>query len=211
MRLDALKYCINKNDDVEDKGSGGSGGGGGGHGGTLGPPPPKTPQQEMDEIIRRLDYLKGNTPNVSPDNTRLQNSKTIARKNNERFINKKVKKRQKENLNIPKGIVNKRKSSINFNFPDTPPQTPPPIFYYDADFPPLSREPSEPQLSEPRETSFLFPDGNLLPLRNRLRTLPSLFSKPSVDNFSRPVTQITDEKNNTIAITPKIPVLPPTN
>ena len=30
--------------------------------------------------------------------------------------------------------------------------------------------------------------------------------KPTIDNFARPITQITDEKNNTIAITPKRPV-----
>ena len=30
-----------------------------------------------------------------------------------------------------------------------------------------------------------------------------------MDNFSRPITEITDEKNNTISITPKNPVLPP--
>ena len=59
----------------------------------------------MDEIIRRLDYLKGNTPNLSPDNTRLQNSNIIARKNDERFINKKVKKRQKEILIYQKELL----------------------------------------------------------------------------------------------------------
>ena len=31
-------------------------------------------------------------------------------------------------------------------------------------------------------------------------------SKPIIDNFARPITQMTDEKNNTIAITPKRPV-----
>ena len=57
----------------------------------------------------------------------------------------------------------------------------------------------EPQ--EPRELRFLFSDGtkpeSLSPLRNRLK---------NIDNFARPITQMTDEKNNTIAITPKRPV-----
>ena len=78
----------------------------------------------MDKITRRLDYLRGNTPDVSPYNTREQNSKIIARKNNEKFVNQQIKQRQREISNLPKRIVNKRKSSMNFNFPDTPPRTP---------------------------------------------------------------------------------------
>ena len=41
----------------------------------------------MDEIAQRLDYLCGNTLDVSPNNTREQNSRIIARKNNEAFVN----------------------------------------------------------------------------------------------------------------------------
>ena len=77
LRLDALKYGINK-DDEDDEGRGG-GGGGGGDDGTPGPGlPPRTPQQEMEDIVRRLDFLWGNPPDVSPDNTREQNSRIIA-------------------------------------------------------------------------------------------------------------------------------------
>ena len=58
--------------------------------------------------------------------------------------------------------------------------------------------------------TFLFSDGNqpksLSPLRNKLRNIAPLPSKPTIDNFARPITQMTDEKNNTIAITPKRPV-----
>ena len=59
LRLDALKYGINKDDD-DDEGRGG-GGGGGGDDGTPGSglPPPRTPQQEMDDIVIRLDFLRG--------------------------------------------------------------------------------------------------------------------------------------------------------
>ena len=64
--------------------------------------------------------------------------------------------------------------------------------------------------TEPRETRFLFSDGSqpesLLPLRNKLGNIAPLPSKPTIDNFARPITQMTDEKNNTIAITPKRPV-----
>ena len=106
-------------------GSGGrSSGIGGGDGGTTGLPPGMTVREEMDDIVRRLDYLRGNTPAVSPDNTPLQNSRVVAQKNNEKFVNQQIKERHREIAKIPKGIVNKRKSSTNFNFPDTPPQTP---------------------------------------------------------------------------------------
>ena len=46
-----------------------------------GPLPPRTPQQEMDEIVRRLDFLRENTLDVSPDNTMEQNSGIIAKRN----------------------------------------------------------------------------------------------------------------------------------
>ena len=155
---------------------------------------------------------------------------------------------ERELKNIPKGIVNKRKSSLNFRpkvssftFPDTPPETPqndddywrdveqnwlgtpapssisdpppatrltsPPLFDYDRDFPPISK--FVPQPPEPRETSFLYPEGSLSPLRNKLPNIAPLPSRPSVDNFSRPITKMADESNNTISITPKKPVVEP--
>ena len=46
-------------------------------------------------------------------------------------------------------------------------------------------------------------------MRNKLPNISPLSSRPSVDNFSRPVTEMTDKKNNTISITPKKPVLEP--
>ena len=162
--MDALKYGINKDDD-ENKGSSGSGGGGGDDGTPgPGPPAPKTPQQEMEDIVRRLDILWRNAPDVSPDNTPAQNSRIIARQNQERLQNRQIKERQNEISNIPKGIINKRKSSINFNFPDTPPPTPPQksnrkdFDEDEEDFPP------PPHFLEPtslRKTSFLFFDGSL--------------------------------------------------
>ena len=200
--MDKLKYGVPKDDD--EGGSGGRvSGGGGGDGGTPGLLPRMIVQEEMNDIVRWLDYFGGNTPDVSPDNTPLQNSRVVARKNNEKFLNKQIKERHcKEIAKIPKGIVNKRKSSTNFNFPDTPPQTPeeywppapPPPFDYEKNFPPLSREPVEVTLVEPREISFLFSDGSLSPLRNKLPPLPPLPSKPSIDIFSGLMTQITDEK-----------------
>ena len=56
----------------------------------------------------------------------------------------------------------------------------------------------------PRETSFLFPES-LSPLRNRLPNIAPLPSRPSIDNFARPLTRIIDDKTNTIEFTPKKP------
>ena len=50
------------------------------------------------------------------------------------------------------------------------------------------------------ETSFLFPEL-LSPLRNRLPNI----TRPSIDNFERPLTRIIDDKTNTIEVTPKKP------
>ena len=196
--MDALKYGVNNNDDDNENKESGDGGGGGGDDGTPGPgpPPPRTPQQEMEDIVRRLDILRGNTPDVSPANTPAQNSRIIARQNEERFQNRQIREREREISNIPKGIVNKRKSSTNFNFPDTPTQTSPRRsnrrgFDDDEDFPP---PPHFFEPTSPRETSFLFSDGSLSPLRNKLPNIAPLPSKPTIDNFVRPITQITDAK-----------------
>ena len=159
----------------------------------------------MKDIVRRLDFLRGNTPDVSPDNTREQNSRIIARKNQERFQNRRIKEREKELSNIPKGIINKLKSSINFNFPDMPPYTPSEDFsrYLQPNVEEDFSHYLQPSLhflepTEPRETRFLFSDGSqpesLLPLRNKLGNIAPLPSKPTIDNFARPITQMTDEK-----------------
>ena len=44
------------------------------------PGPPTTPRQEMDDIVRKLDYLRGDTPDVSPYNTREQDSRIFREK-----------------------------------------------------------------------------------------------------------------------------------
>ena len=170
LRLDALKYWINKDDNDDERRDGGSGGGG--DDGTPGPclPRSRTPQQEMEDIVRGLDFRRGNTPDVSPDNTREQNSRIIAWKNQERFQNRPIKEREKELSNILKGIINKRKLSMNFNFPDTSPYTPsrssPPPDDFSRYLAPsdfscyLQPSPHFLEPTEPRKTSLLFSDGN---------------------------------------------------
>ena len=60
----------------------------------------------MDEIVRRLNYLRRITPDVSPDNTSEKNYRIIARQNQDRFQNRQIKEREREIKNIPKGIIN---------------------------------------------------------------------------------------------------------
>ena len=206
----------------------------------------------MDEITRRLDRIRGNTPlEVSPFNTQEENSRFIAQKKWQKVLDQWLNQREKELSQLPKGNVNKKRSSIKFKLLETPPvnpqqvneywddvaenwkstpvpqdlNTPAPLsgppkeqpsrFDCDRDFPSLSKyvqktnlppfvKPSsgETSLETSRETSFLFSES-LSPLRNHLLSIASLPSRPVVDNFSGPITDITNEKNNTISITPK--------
>ena len=170
---EGLRDIINKDND-ENTGSGGIGGeGGGGDDGTPPRQPPPPP-----------DVFGGNTP--------AENSRRIAQASDERFQNRRLREREREISNIPRGIVKSRRSSMNINFPDTPPPTP----YRDDFFP-------QPPTT-PREASFLFLES-LSPLRNRLPNIAPLPSIPSIDNFARPLTRIIDDKTNTIEITPKKP------
>ena len=116
-------------------------------------------------------------------------------------------------IQLPYGYVENNKQ-VQFNLPSSisgPPPAPrprsPPLFDYDRDFPSISK--FVPQPPESRETSFLYPEGSLSPLRNKLLNIAPLSSRPSVDNFSRPITKMADESNNTISITPKKTVVEP--
>ena len=134
----------------------------------------------MEEINRRLNFLRENTNDLSQNNTPELNSSIIARQNAEKFQNRQIREREKKIKNIPEGIIRKRKSSLNFNFPEMPSYTPP----REDDFSSYLRPPSgstpiqnqddddflgylQPsqhilELQEPRETSFLFSDGRNL-------------------------------------------------
>ena len=100
---------------------------------------------------------------------------------------------------------------MNVNFPETPPYTQPRDNFLRYLQPISSSTPNQddflrylqpsPHFLEPkelRETSFLFSDGNkpesLSPLRNKLKNIAPLPSRPAIDNFARPITQMTDEK-----------------
>ena len=117
-----------------------------------------------------LDLYGGNTP--------AENSRHIAQANDERSQNRRLRERERQISNILREIVKSRKSSMDINFPDTPPATP-----YGGDFIPHP-------LYSPHETSFLFLHGSLSPLQNRLPNIAPLPSRPSIDNFARPLTLI---------------------
>ena len=126
----------------------------------------------------------GTPPRLPPD-TYDRNSPA---EDDERFQNRRLWEREREISNIPRGIVKFRKSSMDINFPDTLPATP-----YGDDYIPHPPD-------TPRETSFLFPEGSLSLLQNRLPNLVRLPSRRTIDNFARPLTRIIDEKSNTIEI-----------
>ena len=204
----------------------------GGSGGTPSPGAGLPKTQTINDL--RLDCLCGNTEEVLPYNMTQQNSRIIAQKNNEKFLNRQINQRQKELSKLPKGIVKNRRSTINFKLPDTPPSTPddywadvdqnqipggtpstpisgqlppsPSLFDYDRDFPPLSKFVPEPPPS--RETTFLS-DGTISPFRAKLPHIAPLPSKPALDNFLRPITKIVNESNNTISLNPKKPPVEP--
>ena len=180
---DGLDDIINNDDENAGGGNGGIGGGRGGGreggGGDDGTPPRLPP-----DIYRR--------------NSPAENSRWIAQANDERFQNRRLREREREISNILKGIVKSRESSMDINFPDTPPAIP-----YRDDFIPHPPD-------TPYETSFLFPEGSLSPLQNRLQNIAPLPSRRTIDNFARPLTRIIDEKSNTIEIKPKKPT-PDTN
>ena len=57
-------------------------------------------------------------------NTPTGNSRQIAQANDERFQNRRLREREREISNIPRGIVKSRRSAMDINFPDNPPPIP---------------------------------------------------------------------------------------
>ena len=114
-------------------------------------------------------------PDLYGGNTPAEISSCIAQANEERFQNRRLREREREISNIPRGIVKTRKSSMDINFPDIPPATPDSSDY--IPHPPYS----------PRETSFLFSDGFLSRLQNRLSNIAPLPSRTSINNFCESV------------------------
>ena len=93
-----------------------------------------------------------------------------------------------------------------------------PFKYDEKDFPPLSRPPTHLPPIESATTSFYssplppIPSDtpqSISPLRNKLPSLDSFPSLPNINDFSRPITELVDEKNNAVEITPKKIDLPP--
>ena len=108
--------------------------------------------------------------------------------------------------------------------PNNTPLSGPPLFDYDKDFPPLSRSIQRrnlPPITPASNQSFSSnplpsiaseistPEKSISSLRNKLPSIDPFPSLPNINDFSRPITDIIDEKNKTIEITPKKIPLPP--
>ena len=234
-RLDRLKYGDSNNNDGDGRDDDDNKGPGGTPGGTR-IIEPLLVDDDYDELLRRLDRLRGNTTtqtqHISPGDTEYLN-----------FYNRRIRQRQKETTGLKKGArgkVGRKRSSIEnslkFRLPDTPPLTPedrywegvadewiphstsltgpakPPLFDYDRDFQPRQFEKGDRNLLTPLRP--LPPTGSTVeksisPLRNKLPSIDPFPSLPNINDFSRPITDVVDEKNKTIEITPKkIPLLP---
>ena len=218
-RLDRLRYRNDDNDDDDNDANGPEGG---------------TPGRKItrEELEKKLARLRGNKE--EEDNRTL-----------ERFINQRTEQinRLREQT---KGNVIRKRDSLEFRLPETPPQTPaedqywegvasewipnlplsgPPVpFKYDEkDFPPLPDFPSEfpthtpPLPSVTPNTPDFYSSIPLLPSSaepqsispGQLPSLDSFPSLPNINDFSRPITELVDTKDNTIEITPKRIDLPP--
>ena len=238
QRLDRLKYGANKGDNNDDDNKPGPGRGSGGT--PIPPKKQTIDEltQRLDRLCGNTEELAPyNTPE---QNARIimkkNNEKFLNRQINQREkelakIPKGIVKNQRSTINFKQPDTWR---SINVKLPDTPPSTPddywadvdqnwipggtpsaplsgpptpPSLFDYDCDFPPLSKFVPEPPPS--RETTFLS-DGTILLLRAKLPHIAPLPSKPALDNFSRLITKIVDESNNTISLTPKKPPIEPT-
>ena len=104
----------------------------------------------------------------------------------------------------------------NLPLSDLPSQ--PPFKYNEKDFPPLSTIPSRlPSIKSATPSFYPTPlppipsdtPQSISPLHNKLPSIDPLPSLPNINDFSRPITELVDEKNNTIEITPKKINLPP--
>ena len=232
-RLDKLKYGKNYSGGGKDSGDGGDGGPGTPGSGLLTPQQEMDETaRRLDKLRGNKNELSPyNTPAqnsaiIAQQNNQKFLDRQINRREREiKNIPKGIVKNRRSSINFQLPQINSIK---NYKFPDTPPQTaddywsdvaqnwvglpdlpisgPPrssslPLFDYERDFPPFSR--FVPHPPEPRETSFLFSDGSFSPLRNKLKHIVPLPNKPIVDNFSRPITKIADDSNNSISITPK--------
>ena len=94
----------------------------------------------------------------------------------------------------------------------------PPFKYNEKDFLPLSTIPSRlPSIKSATPSFYSTPlppipsdtPQSISPLHNKLPSIDPLPSLPNINDFSRPITELVDEKNNTIEITPKKINLPP--
>ena len=194
-RLDRLRYGDKNNDNDDD----------GPEGGTPGK------QITREELEKKLARLRGNREEYNRILKQFINERTGE-------IN-----RLREET---RGNVARTRDRLESNFywedvasewvPNNLPLSGPPPFEYDErDFPPLPAPGTLPPLETP---TFPLPPTPTFPLppipsdATQSESLPSLDpfpSLPDINDFSRPITELVDTKDNTIEITPKRINLPP--
>ena len=96
----------------------------------------------------------------------------------EKILTRRQQLRDNEISQIPKGLVSARRGEL---FPDQFPSPPGPDFF-------------KPPPVAPANDSFIRPDD-----------LPDVPQTPIIDKFSRPLTKMVDDRENTIEVTPKKP------
>ena len=151
----------------------------------------------MEEIEHRLNRLYGNALlEVSPLNTKEENSRIITQKNWQKVLDQRFNQREKELSQQPKGNVKKKRScirsSMRFRFPDTSPVTPSFNDYWDDVAENWKNTPAPQDLSTPaplsgppEEQPYLFDqDRDFPPLskyvqKKNLLPIKLLLAKPS--------------------------------
>ena len=222
-RLDRLRYGDNNNDDDDNDGGGPEGG---------------TPGRHIteEELAKKLARLRGNTDDfnrtaidqlITQRNNEINRLREETRGNVSRkrdSIEPYLRFRSDTSPATPEDLFWEGVASewIPNNVPLS---GPPPFVYDEKDFPPLpapgtppthlpplpSVTPTAPSfISTPLPPiSSLDSPQSISPLRNRLPSLDPLPSLPNINDFSRPLTEMVETKDNTIEITPKKIDLPP--
>ena len=222
-RLDRLKQGRRRDDDDDNDDDS-----------TAGGSPGVEDIDEREELERRLNKLRGN---ISPDDFEYEqfyNKNLRQRKKELKTLEKGVEGNVRRTSSILEPNLNIRLPETP---PPTPYDDywsnvadrwnsgisgPPITTDYDEDFPPLTRAIQKRNLPPTASaTSFdrslpLPPIGSstineasLSALRNKLPSIDPFLSLPNINNFSRPITDVVDETNKTIEITPKKNILPP--
>ena len=180
-------------------------------------------KDEREELLRRYRRLRNHVPDQFFNRSINQRQKEIAglrsgTKGNVNRIRSSIEPHLR--FRLPKTPIDNYWEGVAKDWiPSNLPLSDPPPFEYDEkDFPSLPPTRRLPPISDSGPTSFYstplppIPSDapqSISPLRNKLPSIDPLPSLPNINDFSRPITELVNEKNNTIEITPKKIDLPP--